>query len=79
MPNVVTLVCMLKASGSVGTLNMGREIHSKIINGQFQEDVLVGTTSVDMYAKCDIIEKVQTEFNEIQCQNVVAWTTLIAG
>ena len=78
MPNVVTLVCMLKASGSIGAINRGREIHSKIINGQLQ-GVLVGNALVDMYAKCGIVEKAQTEFNEIQCQNVVSWTALIAG
>ena len=78
-PDSVTFLSVIKACAKLKNLDCGKRLHVMIIKSEISDNILIRSSLVDMYAKCDIIEKVQTEFNEIQCQNVVAWTTLIAG
>eukprot|EP00250_Pteridium_aquilinum_P019581 c24490_g13_i2 orf=421-1401(+) len=79
-PNAVTFSCVLKACGSIGAANMGRELHNDILHrGLLKTSRLVGNTLVDMYAKCGMLVKAQEVFDELPVRDVVAWTSLIAG
>jgi pentatricopeptide repeat protein len=44
-----------------------------------QSDVFVGSSLVDMYAKCGSTEDVWRVFNRIPSQDVVTWNTMILG
>ena len=80
-PNAVTLVCILKACGSTGFVEMGGEIHAKLKNSGFylEENTVLETALLDMYAKCGNMGKAQEVFDGIQTRNVVSWNALIAG
>ena len=79
-PTPLTFVCMLKACGNIGTCNKGEEIHARIITeGMLQGDIRIGTSLVDMYAKCGELAKAQYLFNELPVRDVVSWSALIAG
>ncbi|KAI5069848.1 hypothetical protein GOP47_0016149 [Adiantum capillus-veneris] len=46
----------------------------------FQEkDVVLGTTLVDMYAKCGALAKAAQVLSELPARNVVSWNALITG
>ncbi len=44
-----------------------------------QSDVFVGSSLVDMYAKCGTVEDVSRVFNRIPSRDVVTWNTTILG
>ncbi|CAN5968135.1 unnamed protein product [Sphagnum jensenii] len=52
----------------------------KLIQSGCESDVLVGSSSVDMYAKSGSIEDASRVFNKMPySQDVVTWTAIILG
>ncbi|KAJ7515252.1 hypothetical protein O6H91_22G007900 [Diphasiastrum complanatum] len=78
-PDNVTFVLLLKACASLAALEQGKQLHSEIIRSGFQSDVVVGSTLVDMYAKCGCTEDARELFDNMSEQNVVSWNAMIAG
>ena len=79
-PNEVTFICILKACGSTGSIEIGKQIHDKILSmGLLEKYVMLGTALVDMYAKCGIVAKAQEVLEELPIRNIVSWNALIAG
>ncbi|KAI5058728.1 hypothetical protein GOP47_0026898 [Adiantum capillus-veneris] len=78
--DTVTLICMLKACAFIGDAELGREIHTEVERqGLLQKDILVGSTLVDMYAKCGAIVRAQEVFEELSIRNEITWNALIVG
>ncbi|KAH7289532.1 hypothetical protein KP509_30G007900 [Ceratopteris richardii] len=79
-PNAMTFACALKACGFIGAVEEGKRIHCEIVKeGLLRGDDMLGTALLDMYAKCRAIAEVQQTFDQLQVQDIVSWTTLIAG
>ncbi|KAJ7560412.1 hypothetical protein O6H91_04G128400 [Diphasiastrum complanatum] len=78
-PNNVTYVVLLKACASIATLEKGKQVHLDIIKSGFESDVIIGSTLVDMYAKCKCVEYARQLFNNMHERNVVSWNSMIAG
>ncbi|KAJ7548566.1 hypothetical protein O6H91_07G017400 [Diphasiastrum complanatum] len=78
-PDIVTFVLLLKACASLAALEQGKQLHSDIIKRGFQSDVIVGSTLVDMYAKCGCTEDARELFNKMSERDVFLWTAMIAG
>ncbi|KAJ7555613.1 hypothetical protein O6H91_05G046700 [Diphasiastrum complanatum] len=75
----VTYVVLLKACASTAALEQGKQLHEDIIKSGFSSDEIVGSTLVDMYAKCGCIEDARQVFNNMHERDVVSWTAMIAG
>jgi len=73
-PHSVTFVGVLKACASVAVTEEGRCVHQQIIRSGLESDVFVGSSLVDMYAKCGSIEDAGNVFEEMPSQDVVSWT-----
>ena len=59
-PNVVTLCRILKACGSIGAVDKGKEVYSEIRRkGLLGKDNVLVTTLVDMCAKCGELVEAQ--------------------
>ncbi len=56
---------VLNACGSVVALEDGRFAHEQIIERGWDSDVFVGSSSVDMYAKCGSMEDAWSVFNKM--------------
>eukprot|EP00250_Pteridium_aquilinum_P022128 c25307_g7_i3 orf=145-840(+) len=79
-PSAVTYACILKACGTMGAADKGKQIHDEIVRqGLLQNDIVLGNALVDMYAKCGALAKAQCVLEELHFRDVVSWTTLIAG
>jgi pentatricopeptide repeat protein len=78
-PNPVTFLGVLNACASVMALEEGRSVHEQIIRSGCESDVFVGSSLVDMYAKCGSIKDAQRVFDEMPTRNVVSWTAMILG
>ncbi|KAH7436785.1 hypothetical protein KP509_05G035900 [Ceratopteris richardii] len=79
-PSVVTYISILKACGSIGAADEGDEVHVEIsMQESLQNNLVLNTALVDMYAKCGAISKAQDVFDKMPARNIAAWTALISG
>ncbi|KAI3680276.1 hypothetical protein L2E82_50501 [Cichorium intybus] len=78
-PNEFTVCSVLKACGEEKSLKFGQQLHATIVKKLFKNDVFLGTSLVDMYAKCGIIEDSRIVFDGMRRRNMVTWTSIIAG
>ena len=79
-PNVVTLICTLKACGSIGAIEKGKQIHEDIVGRcLLEKDTVIGNALVDMYVKCGLMVKSREVFCELPVKNIEAWNSLIMG
>ncbi len=70
---------VLKACASVAVIEEGRCVHQQIIQSGLESDVFVGSSLVDMYAKCGSIEDAGNVFKKMLSRDVVSWTVMISG
>jgi pentatricopeptide repeat protein len=78
-PEPVTFMGVLNACASVGWLEKGSCVHELIIQRGYESNLLVGSSLVDMYAKCGSIEDAQSVFNKMSTHNAVTWNAMLAG
>ncbi|KAI5063694.1 hypothetical protein GOP47_0022241 [Adiantum capillus-veneris] len=79
-PSAHTLVALLKACTKLVDWKRGMQIHTDICkNGWYKENVYIGSTLIDMYAKCGLMVKAQEVFDLLPSPNIVVWTSLIGG
>lgn len=74
-----TFSTLFRACSGMGALQQGKSLHAHVIKTPFASNVYVGTSLVDMYAKCGNLTDAQASFNCIPSPNVAAWTALING
>ncbi|GAB4830824.1 hypothetical protein Ancab_004852 [Ancistrocladus abbreviatus] len=78
-PDSITVISLLQACASVGALQHGKWIHNFVLKCFLQPSILVGTALVDMYLKCGDLHTAQKCFNLMPEQDIVSWSTIIAG
>ncbi|MCO5593966.1 hypothetical protein L7F22_047985 [Adiantum nelumboides] len=78
-PNKPIFLSILKACGSVQALCQGRILHSMIVKSMLENDVLLGSSLVDMYAKCGSLQEAQKGFDRLLKRTVVSWSAIIIG
>eukprot|EP01018_Ginkgo_biloba_P008918 Gb_12466 [translate_table: standard] len=78
-PDSDTFVCVLPACANLVALEHGKEVREDIVKSGFEHDVFVGSTFVDMYAKCGSIVDARNVFDRIPSRNVVSWNAMIVG
>lgn len=79
-PDRVTFACILKACGSLGAAEKGKDLHSEIVRkGLLRKDTMLGGALVDMYANCGALDRAQEVFGELPVRDVVSYSALIAG
>lgn len=78
-PNRVTYVNVVGVCSILESLGLGKLIHGSVVEKGFESDTLLGTSLIDMYAKCGSFEDAHTLFKALPNRNVVTWTTMIAG
>ncbi|XP_057854693.2 pentatricopeptide repeat-containing protein At2g13600 isoform X2 [Cryptomeria japonica] len=78
-PDRLTFVNILLACGKMGYLELGIDIHQSINRRGYSSDVGVGYALIDMYAKCNSIQRARELFDTMPERDVVSWTTMIAG
>lgn len=80
VPNNFTYSTILNACSSILSLELGKQVHSRVIMAGLKDDISVGNALVDMYMKCsNLIEDALRVFRVMTSQNVITWTSLIAG
>jgi pentatricopeptide repeat protein len=79
----VTFASVLTACSVTADLVEGRKIHESILlsnrRAGLQSDVVVGTSLVNMYAKCGDLGKAREVFDRLQGRNDISWNAMIVG
>ncbi|KAI5387252.1 pentatricopeptide repeat-containing protein At4g18520, chloroplastic [Lathyrus oleraceus] len=78
-PNEYTICAALKACGENKALKFGTQLHGAIIKKICKNDVFIGTSVVDMYAKCGEIASSKKVFDRMRVRNTATWTSIISG
>ncbi|KAL5704824.1 Pentatricopeptide repeat-containing protein [Ranunculus cassubicifolius] len=78
-PNQFTLSSLLKASGAASGDKIGRQLHGFCVKHNFERNVYVGSSLVDMYARFGRTKEAQSVFDGMVEKNEVCWNALIAG
>lgn len=80
-PNEFTMSSVLSACGRLGALEHGKWIHAYIGKCGMEVGVVLGTSLIEMYAKCGIIERAKWVFDNMGPHNkdVMSWSAMISG
>ncbi|XVE89477.1 hypothetical protein DITRI_Ditri19aG0204300 [Diplodiscus trichospermus] len=82
-PNQFTLSSLLKASAAfTNTPHIhfhGTQLHAISLKCGFHSNVYVGSSLLDMYARCGCMGEAHLIFDALHAMNEVSWNALIAG
>ncbi|MCO5548333.1 hypothetical protein L7F22_001790 [Adiantum nelumboides] len=74
-----SLSASLKACARNGNLTEGRSIHDQAIRSGHDSNAVVGTSIVDMYAKCGSFEEACKTFDTCLHRDLVSWNAFISA
>lgn len=78
-PNRFVIPSILKACGHLFYLQTGEKIHSLVFKNSFEFDDFVMSALIDMYSKCDQVEKAKRVFDGMVKRDIVALNALVSG
>ena len=78
-PRKFVLPSVLSACANLGALDQGRWIHTYAKRNSIQLDGVLGTSLVDMYAKCGRIDLAWEVFEKMSNKEVSSWNAMIGG
>ncbi|XP_061357673.1 pentatricopeptide repeat-containing protein At5g27110 [Gastrolobium bilobum] len=77
-PDSYTYPSVLKACSGLCRVVLGKMIHTCLIKTGLMTDIVVGSSLVGMYAKCNAFEYAIQMFDEMSEKDVACWNTVIS-
>lgn len=78
-PDQVTMATVIAACAHLGALEVGKQVHLYAMLNGFELDVYMGSTLIDMYAKCGSLERSLLVFFKLKEKNLFCWNSMIEG
>lgn len=78
-PDDYIFPCATKACGILNRIDIGMSMHCFSVKNGFGLNVFVGSSLVDMYAKCGELVYARKLFDQMPDKNVVSWSGMIYG
>jgi pentatricopeptide repeat protein len=78
-PDSITMVSTLPACAFLSALQQGKRMHGYIIRSNFESDIVVCNSLIDMYAKCGTLEFARQLFDNMSERTMISWNTMIGG
>ncbi|RZC60413.1 hypothetical protein C5167_022178 [Papaver somniferum] len=75
----VTVLSVIRACSSLGSLRQAQFIHGVITRCSFQNELVLETALIDLYIKCGSLECAGKVFDRMRKQNLISWSTIISG
>ncbi|KAK7395444.1 hypothetical protein VNO78_16002 [Psophocarpus tetragonolobus] len=79
IPDEVTMTTVISACAHLGALDLGKEVHLYLMLHGFNLDVYIGSSLIDMYAKCGSIDTALLVFYKLQNKSLFCWNSIIDG
>uniref|UniRef100_A0A165XIQ0 Pentacotripeptide-repeat region of PRORP domain-containing protein n=1 Tax=Daucus carota subsp. sativus TaxID=79200 RepID=A0A165XIQ0_DAUCS len=77
VPDEYTFGSVLMACGNLGRIKQGKEVHAKVIVVGETNNVVVGSSLVDMYGKCGSVTNSRLVFDRMTRNNAVTLSALL--
>ncbi|XP_052192242.1 pentatricopeptide repeat-containing protein At3g03580 [Diospyros lotus] len=78
-PDTYTFPSVINACAGLADLEMGRLVHSHVLELGFDSDLYIGNALIDMYARFNDLGGARKVFDKMTCRDVVSWNSLISG
>ncbi|XAR66123.1 hypothetical protein NMG60_11012216 [Bertholletia excelsa] len=78
-PTRSTLGSVLSSIASLGNLDYGLQVHAQAMKQGLDSNVYVGSSLINMYAKCQKLESAKQVFDPLDEKNVVLWNAMLGG
>ncbi|CAK7323178.1 unnamed protein product [Dovyalis caffra] len=78
-PHEIAIVSMFGACSQLSALRLGKEAHGYAFKALQTEDIFVGCSIIDMYAKSGCIKESRKVFDGLRDKNVASWNAIIAA
>ncbi|XP_057964479.1 pentatricopeptide repeat-containing protein At5g39680 [Malania oleifera] len=75
----VTYVSVFGLCACLKDLNLGLQVHSRMVKMIVGSDVYVGSSVIDMYGRCGKLLSARKIFVGLRTKNVVSWTAILAA
>lgn len=77
--NEFSFAGVLTACVKLRDLELTRQIHGQVLVTGFLSNVVLSSTIVDAYAKCEQIRDAKRLFDDMQVRDIHAWTTMVSA
>ncbi|KAF5747804.1 pentatricopeptide repeat-containing protein [Tripterygium wilfordii] len=77
-PDFYTYPSVLKAYGELGNVVCGKKIHNYLIKSGLISNVVVASSLVRLYAKCNVFDSATKLFDEMPERDVASWNNVIS-
>ncbi|XP_057970192.1 pentatricopeptide repeat-containing protein At3g02330, mitochondrial [Malania oleifera] len=74
-----TYASVFRACAGLSTTKLGSQLHGHSLKTDYGSDVIVGTATLDMYAKCGSLLDAQKLFNSMPNHNLQSFNAIIVG
>nr|AYM00752.1 pentatricopeptide repeat protein [Salvia miltiorrhiza] len=78
-PDSFTLGSALGACAEMGSLRLGRSIHSYCVVRGLESNLFVGGALVSMYCQCHDVEAAEKVMQKVEDRDIVIWNALLSG
>ncbi|KAI3736701.1 hypothetical protein L2E82_26676 [Cichorium intybus] len=78
-PTRSTLASVLSAIASTFDLDLGSQVHAHATKRGLSSNVYVGSSLINMYAKCQETGPARSVFDSLDEKNIVLWNTMLGG
>ncbi|PKU85011.1 putative pentatricopeptide repeat-containing protein At3g23330 [Dendrobium catenatum] len=78
-PDSFTLSTVIPIFAELGNVSKGKEIHGYTIRNGLDREVFIGSSLIDMYAKCTLVEYSYRVMGFLPNPDAVAWNSIIAA
>ncbi|KAL6961093.1 hypothetical protein U1Q18_038857 [Sarracenia purpurea var. burkii] len=70
---------VFRSCAGLSAVRLGSQLHAHALKADFGSDIIVGTATVDMYAKCDRLLDARNLFNSLPIHNLQSYNAIIVG
>ncbi|KAJ1278039.1 hypothetical protein BS78_04G049600 [Paspalum vaginatum] len=78
-PTESSYASMINSCAKLSSIPQGRQIHAQILKDGYDQNIYVGCSLIDMYAKCGNMDDARLFFDCMSAKNIVAWNEMIHG
>ncbi|XP_059630604.1 pentatricopeptide repeat-containing protein At3g26540 [Cornus florida] len=75
--NQITFSSVLGCCAAVLELFLSRQVHGLIVKDGLCGNVILGSSLVDVYGKCQVMSDARKMFDEMQNKNAVSWNVIV--
>ncbi|XP_060974997.1 putative pentatricopeptide repeat-containing protein At1g10330 [Cannabis sativa] len=81
-PNEATYVSLFSLCSTLngwGALYLGKEIHGHVVRNEIELTVFMGTSLIDFYGKCGLLNAATNVFNQMTVKKICTWNAMISA